>query len=311
MIDGVTVGLPRALLYHWFAPTWETFLSTLGARPVTSPPTNKTVLALALKLAQDEVCLPVKLFLGHAAHLASACEMIFVPHIISIEQRAFTCPKFMGLPDLVRQSLPEAKTLVAKIDIRGGAAWRAAAFKVASSLGQSGAKADQAWRLAGEAQSRHEQDWRTGAAFGICGENKTGPLLAVLGHPYCLYDRFLNMDLLGRLQRSGCKIVTPEMIPAAEIERGLASLPKELFWSFGRRQLGTAYHLLDRGDCRGIIHVTAFACGPEALVGELIERAAVNRRVPLLKLHLDEHTGEAGFLTRLEAFLDMMGRCRR
>ena len=100
------------------------------------------------------------------------------------------------------------------------------------------------------------------------------------------------------------------MVPAAAIEEGLASLPKSLFWSFGRRQLGAINHLLAAGRCRGVIHATAFACGPEALVGELIEREAARWRTPLLRLHLDEHTGEAGFLTRLEAFLDMIGRRR-
>jgi predicted nucleotide-binding protein (sugar kinase/HSP70/actin superfamily) len=32
---------------------------------------------------------------------------------------------------------------------------------------------------------------------------------------------------------------------------------------------------------------------------------------PLLSLTIDEHTGEAGFITRLEAFIDMLYRKKR
>jgi predicted nucleotide-binding protein (sugar kinase/HSP70/actin superfamily) len=42
------------------------------------------------------------------------------------------------------------------------------------------------------------------------------------------------------------------------------------------------------------------------MTGELIERYARALRAPFLNLTLDEHTGEAGIVTRLEAFLDMV-----
>jgi predicted nucleotide-binding protein (sugar kinase/HSP70/actin superfamily) len=44
-------------------------------------------------------------------------------------------------------------------------------------------------------------------------------------------------------------------------------------------------------------------------VGEIIERRIVNK--PFIMLTVDEHTGEAGMLTRLEAFVDMIERQRR
>jgi len=309
MTDRLRVGLPRALLYHWFAPAWETFLTALGAVPVVSPPTNKALLAMGQRLTLDDVCLPVKLFLGHAAFLGNTCDVLLVPHLVSLEQRAYTCPKFMGLPDLVRQALPGVRMVAGTVDVRGGSCWRSAVRAVAAGLGRRGRSVGQAWESACAAQERYEETLLSGTALGV--STSTGPTLAVLGHPYCLYDRFLNMNLLERLVLAGIRVITPEMVPAAAIEEGLADLPKALFWSFGRRQLGAVHHLLAGGRCRGVIHATAFACGPEALVGELIEREAAKRRVPLLRLHLDEHTGEAGFLTRLEAFLDMIGRCAR
>lgn len=305
--EPLRIGLPRALLYYWYAASWETFLSALGARPVTSPPTNKALLNLGQQAALDEVCLPVKLFLGHAVHLAGKCDALLVPHLISLEGKAFICPKFMGLPDLVRQALPGQRTIAVRIDVRAGRNWEVAAREAAAAVGRRGRAVAAALRRAAAAQASYERALRAANLGPADGR----PLLAVLGHPYCLYDRFLNMNLIERLSAAGCRVVTPEMMPAAAVNEGLAALPKELFWTFGRRQIGVLHHLLAAGNCRGVVHAAAFACGPEALVGEMIENAAARHKVPLLRLNLDEHTGEAGFLTRIEAFLDMIGRRSR
>ena len=44
---------------------------------------------------------------------------------------------------------------------------------------------------------------------------------------------------------------------------------------------------------------------------ERIMRKAKEAGKPLLSLTIDEHTGEAGFITRLEAFIDMLYRKKR
>ena len=44
---------------------------------------------------------------------------------------------------------------------------------------------------------------------------------------------------------------------------------------------------------------------------ERITRYAKRLSKPLLNLTVDEHTGEAGFITRLEAFTDMLLRRKR
>ena len=44
---------------------------------------------------------------------------------------------------------------------------------------------------------------------------------------------------------------------------------------------------------------------------ERITRRSKQFNKPLLNLTIDEHTGEAGFITRLEAFVDMLYRKKR
>jgi len=64
-----------------------------------------------------------------------------------------------------------------------------------------------------------------------------------------------------------------------------------------------------RDEVDGIILISACICGPDALLGELIQRhiSRLDAPPPLLRLTVDEHTARAGLQTRIEAFLDLLG----
>ena len=94
-----------------------------------------------------------------------------------------------------------------------------------------------------------------------------------------------------------------------DIEANAATLPKRVFWTLGRKMVGSALHFDQNDRIDGIVYLACFGCGPDSLVGEIIERRIVNK--PFIMLTVDEHTGEAGMLTRLEAFVDMIERQRR
>ena len=73
-------------------------------------------------------------------------------------------------------------------------------------------------------------------------------------------------------------------------------------WEISREILsGIAMH---RGDVDGIILLSAFPCGPDAMVNELIARRV--KGVPMLNLVLDGQSGTAGVETRLESFIDII-----
>ena len=59
----------------------------------------------------------------------------------------------------------------------------------------------------------------------------------------------------------------------------------------------------------GVIHVTALPVG-RILVDRVMEFQAKKYGVPFMSIMVDEHTGEGGVKTRIEAFLDML-RYRR
>ncbi|NMA87452.1 MAG: hypothetical protein GX968_09015, partial [Tissierellia bacterium] len=100
--------------------------------------------------------------------------------------------------------------------------------------------------------------------------------------------------------------ITAEMVEEI-ISRYYASiLPKRMFWSQGQKIVGSTFCLIDRNAIDGIIYISAFGCGIDSVLIELVENRAKEKSIPFTLITIDELTGEAGVNTRIEAFLDML-----
>ena len=93
------------------------------------------------------------------------------------------------------------------------------------------------------------------------------------------------------------------------VQRGLKqaqedslNICKSVPWIMSRELLGSIakYH----NDVDGIILLTAFPCGPDSMINEMIIRRIKDR--PILNLLLDSQDGNAGIETRLESFIDII-----
>lgn len=163
-----------------------------------------------------------------------------------------------------------------------------------------------------DAQDAWQRDLLAGKPLRLPDGHPEGRRLriGVAGHPYNIYDPHISMDLLKRLGRRGIDVLVPEMVSHAQLERAVADVPKALFWTYEKEVYGAVRHWVDNRLVDGVVYMLSFACGPDSFVEVLIQDAvrSAEARVPLLSLVIDEHSGEAGFVTRLEAFLDMMTR---
>ena len=137
---------------------------------------------------------------------------------------------------------------------------------------------------------------------------KNKPCIAVLGHPYMIYDSFLSMDLIQKLEAKDYNVLTPANLKR-EAKRSNAQPYQagNYFYGVGFENIGSAFAFAQDSDLKGIIYLTPFACGVDSLITEFIEQRLKNKsRLPFMKITIDEHTGETGFDTRIEAFLDMI-----
>lgn len=61
----------------------------------------------------------------------------------------------------------------------------------------------------------------------------------------------------------------------------------------------------------GLIHISPFTCMPEIMSQNIFPNMREDCNIPVLTLIMDEQTGKAGYITRLEAFVDLMRRRKR
>jgi len=66
---GPTIGIPRALMVHDFAPLLIGFLNELDAKVILSGKTNKEIMEQSAELSYSDSCFPLKLLHGHVAAL--------------------------------------------------------------------------------------------------------------------------------------------------------------------------------------------------------------------------------------------------
>lgn len=257
------------------------------------------------------------------------CDYLFVPSVKSIEANVYNCSKFLGLPDVIRAVVPHCPPVIdVDIDInKGQRPLYQAIYQVGRKLTWNPVKVRRAALEALEAHSRyrtmmHEQSLTPIQAIArLYGEGEPGPsapsvpsrgsTVAVIGHPYVLYDEYITHRILQRLLDLGVRVATPEMASNTELGLGVERLIGRPYWTFEDEVVGAGGHYLNSA-VDGVVSVVAFGCGPDSVMLEVVQRYVKRHPThPYMALTIDEHTGEAGLVTRLEAFLDMVKRRKR
>lgn len=333
------VGIPRALVCYEYYPMWQALFDALGMETVISPPTSRAMVTAGVARMISETCLPVKTCAGHLVSLRDrGVDYVMLPAVKATEPGLFHCSKFLDLPHLmaaVVEDLPPV--LEIEIDLtRQHPDLTEALRSLATSLAPNATRVEEALGSAREAHDRHRANLRdarsagevegvykssmenrSAAAPGIpSGQPSPRPpsrparscTIGIVGHPYLLYDEYINHSLMERLRGLGAEIRVPEMVPGAGAAIAIRSLTGDKYWVYEGEVTGAAGYFLESEDVDGVIALEAFGCGPDSAMMDVVQRGARRLHRPLLTLVLDEHSGEAGILTRIEAFVDMLTR---
>ncbi len=320
----VKIGIPKTLAYYTFYPLWKTFLEELGLEVVLSPPTNKKILDLGVQETVNDACVPIKLYHGHVMALKNKVDFLFIPRLVSADGKSTFCPKFLGLPDMVkfsREDLPPIINTTFRVR-RFRASLFGFLYKIGTKFSAKKTTIIRGYLKAGQIHKKYHYLLSKGFFPSEALEKLHTPLkdiefprpgkekitLAVVGYPYSIFDPYISGNLLQNLRKIGIGIITPENIANNSFRKMSRRLPQNFFWYYSNRAAWSALHLIEKAkNIDGIIHVTAFGCGPDAMLNKLLELEAKNHnQLPFLTVSIDEHSGEAGILTRLEAFVDML-----
>ena len=292
------VGIPKGLLYCKYHPFIEWFLNELDVEVVTSSDTNKEILNQGVKYCVGEACLPIKIFHGHIIDIKDKCDLLIIPRIMRMREREFICPKFCGLPEMILYSIPNMpKVMIEPIYATN----EKELYDWCKKLGRMIIKDNSKIKAAFDKALAMQRNYK----FGIKDEGYKKNI-ALVGHPYNIYDTFINMNIVKKLNALGVGVITEEYADEEEIKLESKTLFKRPFWTFATNSYGFTTSIAKNNELDGAIYISSFACGIDSVILELIQDKIGD--FPLLILKVDEHTGEGGLDTRIEAFIDMIER---
>ncbi len=315
----MNIGIPRALLYYYYYPFWRTLFEECGCNVVVSDETNKKIISDGSRVTETEMCVPIKIFNGHVACLFEKdVDYVFVPQMHMVGKEYY-CPKFLGIIEVVKYSFEDKwdKFLFVNYDTKTeDLSELSVHMHLCDKLGITKKVLKTALKRAKDTQREFRRLNTSGYTVTeayelLFGRKKPqkyedGVLnIALLGYVNNVYDSYVSMDTLNRLREMGVNVITFDMLPDDAVKKDRKNI-KEPFWTFARRIYNASKYLINRGDIDGIIHITAFGCGPDSIIGRLMEGDCDDANIPFLTLRVDEHTGDNHTQTRLEAYIDML-----
>jgi predicted CoA-substrate-specific enzyme activase len=320
-----TVGIPMSLSTYQFLPLWGTFLRELGFDVVLSGRSSKKVIHEGVEGVLAQACFPVKVAHGHVLELVKKeVDFIWLPSIVSMAEdykenkHNQLCPYVQTIPYQVRSALKAkgiemdgAKNHLIDLHVRfqdGIKVLRKNLHPLASKFGVSKSQINEALDR-GLAAQRGFEDFCVNRGKeildGLTPEQKA---CVIVSRPYNGCDPGVSLDLPRKLRKMNVLAIPIDFLDLEAANITEPELQEEMYWKYGQKIFRAAHIIRDEPRLNAI-YISNFSCGPDSFVitffKELmmtVESDGTERRKPALVLEIDEHSADAGVVTRLEAF---------
>ena len=293
-----TVGIPRSLFYYYYKDLWEDFFNALNISYIVSPKTNNLIMNKGLKIADSEMCLSLKNYLGHIDYLKDKCDYILVPRISNFKNDNQTCTNFWAAYDIIK-NLFDIKILNYNIDLEKGQTLKKGLYKIGKTLNKKPFQIKRAYKYAiTKEKKRLKKNHQINQNKLKLKKTK----ILLVGHPYNLYDELIGKDIIKYLIKNNIEIIYSDKFNPKITGPLSKKLSKDLYFKYSKDNLGAIIYC--QNQINGLIFISSFPCAPDSLANELAMRKI---KIPYLNLVIDDSTSFTGIETRLESFLDMLG----
>ena len=314
-IDKQSIGIPRALMnYYQNFPFWNCFFSTLGFQVVISDATNRETITRSIETMVSETCLPVELVHGHVLNLIEKqVDYIFLPFVVNVKgskenpTNNCNCPWIQATPYLVKAAFTDDKIqdalLIPSLHFRyfERVARKELQEFVYAKFHISQKECNRAIDKANEAQNLFELKVKQRGKKILENLNPNDRSLVLLGRPYNTGDPAQNLGLVKKLINMGILPIPVDFLPLDE--RSVFKDYHSMYWPNGQKILAAAKYIA-RKDNLFAVYISNFRCGPDSFLLHFVKSELKGK--PFLHLEIDEHSADAGSVTRCEAFLDSL-----
>lgn len=147
--------------------------------------------------------------------------------------------------------------------------------------------------------------------------------VAVIGEIYTIIEPFSNLYIEDRLMEMGVSTkrrltpswwvkntaLSPLGLNSMDIKKASKDYMALCIGGHARECIGEAVLAKEDG-FDGAIQIFPLGCMPEIVSKAILPKISKDLELPIMTLVVDEMTGEAGYLTRVEAFIDLLERRR-
>ncbi len=308
------IGIPRVLMFFEQFPLWAAFFGELGVKVVLSDRTNRRLINKGLQEVLAEACYPVKIAYGHVANLIEkGVESIFLPSIVDLEKesddatRSYNCPLIQGIPFMLKPAFKDKARMISPSIFMANEKenLKVEMEKIGREFGKEGREIDTAITAALKAQDEFEKIRRERGQEILKTLTKDNEAVVVIGKPYNVHDLALNLNIARKLRHLGVLAIPFDLLPLERVQ--LPPHYSNLVWKNEQNLLRAAI-LAKNNPSLNPIMITNYGCGPDAFFWKYLEETMGED--PYLLVEVDEHSGDAGMITRVEAFLDTLGRSK-
>lgn len=308
------IGIPYIFFFQDYLPFWSTLLWELGFEVVVSPKTNREIVDIGTETVLADTCFPVKVAHGHIKYLVDkGIKTLLIPSFINMNdsedefERGFACPLTQTIPYGARISHPEIEILTPTIDMRRG---RDVLIKeILRVLGGYGIKRKdilRAFDIAQKAQDEFIDSIKSKGREKLLSIQEEGRLgIVVVGRSYNALDSGVNLNIPRKLANLGVLSIPIDFLDIEGVK--ISKEWQNMYWKSGQRILRSARIIRDNPFLYPV-YIGNFSCGPDSFILKYFARELGEK--PFLYLEIDEHSADAGAITRCEAFLDSIEQQR-
>ncbi len=311
----LTVGIPKGLMvYYQQFPLWRTFFEKLGFSVIISGDTDRKIITRSLETMVAETCYPVEVMHGHLLDLhEKGADYIFTPFIVNAaasDDNPTTncnCPWIQTYSYLLGAAFHDKKNIAGKMLTpvlhfrypKVGSQELADFMKTNFNIPQK--DSHKALRQAWLAQAEFEKAVIDRGKEVIASLPSDRQAMAIIGRPYNSGDPSLNLDLIEKLIRMDIIPVPLDYLPLKD--ENVFDDYHSMYWPNGQKILAGA-RIVAKTERLYAIYIGNFRCGPDSFLQHFVHREMKGK--PFLHLEVDEHSADAGMITRIEAFLDSL-----
>ena len=303
------IGIPRALLTFEYPILFTDFFKKLDVDIILSDETNLKILNDGIKNSIDESCLASKIFMGHVINLidkskSEKIDYIFIPRIGHFGKKETVCVKFYALYDICK-NIFDFNFITLNIDYRNNENELKAFLNLGKKLGKTKLDSIKAYIKAKKSQKRYDTKRYIKQIEKITNNEKKNIL--IVSHPYIEYDKFLGKVITDYLIQNNINVcysdINSSKIYSIENKKfKYKEISRSIYWRYNKELLNGIVEYKNKVD--GIIYMSVFPCGTDALTNDIAIRKVNN--IPTLNIVLDEQQANAGLITRLESFIDII-----